>query len=345
MLNFKRVIICLSLIGLSQISMAQFAIGQGVDTLKSALATENKDTVAWFRGGMVNVGFNQGYLHNWPAGGELASLTVTGIANAFLVRFHHRHVWSNTLDMNYGLVYAYSQHFVPTKLDDRIEFTSKYGYRIDTARNFYLTGLLNFKSQLTKGFDYSVPEWDTFHTSQFFSPGYFILAAGMEYREGNNLQLFLSPLAARLTVADRYFTSRSPQGAFGIPYNETARMELGAYFSGRYKVDVTERLGYQTRIDLYANYLAKDKLDSLGNVVKKDNPGNVDILWDNLITWKATDFISLSLGATALYDNDIPYESHYTDETGALIPKNEPGKGLGWIQLRQQLTLGLLFRF
>ncbi len=38
-------------------------------------------------------------------------------------------------------------------------------------------------------------------TSKFLSPAYFTLAAGLEYRRGSDISLFLSPLAARVTLA------------------------------------------------------------------------------------------------------------------------------------------------
>ena len=314
------------------------------DDVKKQLQTENKDTVAFIYGGMFNFGINEGFLHNWAAGGEIASITANAIFSGYTVKMHHKQIWTNNLDLTYGLFYAYSNQFIPRKTEDRIDFTSKYGVRIDTS-HFYITGLFNFKSQFTKGFDYNAPGWDTFSTSRFLSPAYFTLAAGIEYRKGSNLSLFLSPIAARLTIANKYYTLMQPEGAFGIEYGQTARFELGAYFSGRYMVDITPKLNYKTRLDLYSNYLAKDYKDSLGNVVKKDNPGNVDVLFDNLFAWKASKYLNLTLGATFIYDNDLPYKKTYIDETGTEVLKDEPGMGLGWMQLKQLFTIGFIYKF
>jgi hypothetical protein len=316
------------------------------DNVKKQLATENKDTVAFIYGGVFNLGFNEGFLHNWAAGGELASITANAVFSGFTIRMNHRHIWTNNLDMNYGLFYAYSNMFVPRKTDDRLDFTSKYGVRLDTASDFYVTGLLNFKSQFTKAFDYSAPSWDTFSTSRFLSPAYLTAAIGIEYRKGSNLSLFLSPIAARLTFVDKYYTLMNPEGAFGVEYGKTMRAEFGAYFSGRYMVDITKQLSFRTRLDLYANYLAKNSTDSLGNVVKKDNPGNIDVLFDNLFAWKVGKYVSLTLGATLIYDNDIPYKSTKTDPvTGLEVSKDEPGEGLGWVQLKQMFTVGFIYKF
>ena len=315
------------------------------DDWKKSLSTQGKDTVAWVKGGVINIGFNQGFLHNWAAGGEVGSVTVNGQFSGYVNRIIHHQIWTNNLDMTYGLFYAYSNNFIPRKIDDRIDFTSKFGTRI-TRKHFYLAGLFNFKSQFTKGFDYSIPNWDSFSTSKFLSPAYFTGAIGLEYRKDNNLSLFLSPLAARLTTADRIYTTLKQEGAFGIEYNKTSRFELGAYFSGRYQVEVNKKLLFKTRVDLYANYLAKDKKDSLGVVVKKDNLGNIDILCDNFLSYKLSKYVSLTVAATFIYDNDIPFDDTYIDsKTGEVIKKDEPGAGLGWWQVKQVLTIGLQYRF
>ena len=311
-----------------------------VDEVQKQLSTENKDTIAWTYGGVLDIGLNEGFLHNWSAGGEIASLTVNGLFSGHLERLHGREIWGNNLDMTYGLFYAYSNSFVPRKTDDRIDFTSKYGVRIDTTKNFYLTGLFNFKSQFTKGYDYTKADFKDSSTSKFLSPAYFTAAIGAEYRRGTDVSLFLSPIAARLTVASKYYTDMTPAGAFGVPYDKTSRMALGAYFSGRYVVNINKNMIFKTRLDLYSNYLAKDVKDSTGTVVKKDNPGNISVLFDNLFSWKASKYVSLTIGATFIYDNDIPYVKN-TDPT----VQKDPGQGLGWLQVKQIFTLGVEYKF
>ncbi len=332
--------------GLSTMANAQIGkLDEEVDLLKKLLETTNKDTVAWLHGGVLQIGINQGLLHNWAAGGEVSSLTTNGVFNGYLTRLYHRHVWSNNLDMTYSLFYAHSNQFVPRKMDDRIDFTSKYGIQLDTGNGFYITTLFNFKSQFTRGFDYSLPDWELNPASDFMSPAYFTLALGLEYRKGTDLTLFFSPAAARITTASTRYTTLAPEGAFGIEFGKTSRFEFGAYFSGRYRVDITPDISYRTRVDLYSNYLAKDRKDDLGNIVKRDNPGNVDVLWDNLVSWKLARFFSVVVGATFIYDNDLPYSPTYVDEAGLTQTKNEPTKGMGWIQMRQLLTLGFEYRF
>lgn len=332
--------------GLLLASQSLIAQINKVDEVKKMLETSNKDTVAWTYSGVLTVGTNGGFLHNWAAGGELGSLLVNGIFSGKLDYLNHNDIWSNNLDMTYGLIYNYSQGFVPRKTDDRIDFTSKYGKLLDSANSIFLTGLFNFKSQFTKGYDYSLPKWDSISTSAFFSPAFFTAGLGLEYRKGSDVTIFLSPAAARLLVADTYYTLRSPEGAFGVPFGETTAFQLGAYFSGRYTFNISKRMVYKTRLDLYANYLAKDTKDSTGAIIKKDNPGNINVLFDNLFSWKISKYFNTTLGITVMYDNNFPYSSTYTDAaTGAVLDKNEPGAGLGWIQLKQVFTFGISYKF
>lgn len=323
---------------------SSFAQLSETDNVKKNLSYDSKDTVAWLHNGTLQLGLNQGFLHNWAAGGEVASLQFDGLFSGNITRLYHKTVWSNSLDANYSLFYAYSNHFVPRKIDDRIDFTSKFGTRIDTS-HFFITGLFNFKSQFTKGYDYSVPGWDTTSTSRFLSPGYLTLAAGVEYRRGAALSLFFSPVAARLTLVDKYYTRMRPEGAYGVGYDKTSRFQLGAYFSGRWQHDFSRNISYKTRVDLYSDYLAKNRKDSLGNVVAKDNPGNIDVLWDNLVQVKLGRYFALTLALTMMYDNDIPYSSTYTDAGGNTVDKDEPGTRFGWWQIKQVMTLGFVYKF
>ncbi len=120
---------------------------------------------------------------------------------------------------------------------------------------------------------------------------------------------------------------------------------MGAYFSGRYVININKNMIFKTRLDLYSNYLAKDTKDSTGVVIKKDNPGNINVLFDNLFSWKISKYFNVTLGATLMYDNNFPYSKTYIDDNGAVQPKNEPGAGLGWVQVKSVFTFGVGYKF
>src|SRR5690554_1019073 len=209
----KKLITLSVILFISSLVQAQFSDFDEL-LLKKREKTKNLDTVAWIYNGEFNIGANQSLLHNWSAGGELASLSIHSFFNGSLTRYNNRLVWTNNLDMAYGLFYAYSNFFVPRKTDDRIDFTTKYGYKISEEGNLYFSVLANAKTQFTNAYDYGIPNWDTVPTSRFLSPLYLTFAPGLEYRQGSMLTLFFSPLASRVTFVSKEFTNRNPEGAF-----------------------------------------------------------------------------------------------------------------------------------
>jgi hypothetical protein len=245
-----------------------------------------------------------------------------------------------------------SNNFVPRKIDDRIDFSSRYGlqpFKWSHSKNkfkkhTYLSGLFRFQSQFSKGYNYEKTNWQFNPISQFMSPAFFTLALGADYRPNNNFTIFFSPLAAKLTTVISRYTEFGP--AFGVEQGKTARMELGAYMSARYKAVLNKNLTYMTRLDLYSNYLAKDIKDATGFVIKKDNPGNVDVLWDNFFAIKVSKFIGAGLGFTMVYDNDQP--GKYMRSSGATDINGNPildrYSRLGWLQLKQVFNVGFSYK-
>lgn len=311
---------------------------------QKSIETKNIDTLAWIHNSNVSLGINQGILHNSPAGGELASLALNGLFDGTLTRYKHRKIWTTNLNAAYGLLYTYSNAFVPRKTDDRINLSSRYGYQIKDSSNFFIVGLLDARTQFTKGRDYEAPNWRDFSTSNFLSPLYLTVAPGMEYRRGSRLSIFFSPVAFRGTFVSKDYTLRDSTGAFGVPYGKTFRFEVGAYLSARYAQQFSKHFSYRSRLDLYSNYLAKDSY--LNNkLVKEDNPGNIDILWDNYLTFTFAKYFAINIGVMAIYDNDVPYLKTYIDDNGATQPKNEPFSGLGWWQIKEIMSIGFNYKF
>lgn len=319
------------------------------DIKKRKVESKNE---GWTQGGLLNIGLTQGMLENWAAGGERMSLAVNGQFNGFLARIKGNTAWENTLDMYYGLNYVESNNFEPRKLDDRIDFSSRYGMQPQSwttskskfKRSSYLSALGRFQSQFSAGYNYAKENWALNPISEFMSPAFFTLALGADFRPHDNFTIFLSPLAAKLTTVKARYTLNGT--AFGVEQGKTSRMELGAYLSSRYKAKINENISYNTRLDLYSNYLAKNRIEN--GWLRKDNPANIDVLWDNFFAIKISKFIGAGLGFTMIYDNDQP--GKLTRSSGAtnpvtgapIIDKLGP---LGWLQLKQVFNLGFSYKF
>ena len=323
---------------MSFVSLLSFAQTSNNQAVEDGLKIKNKtDKEGWTTKGILNVGFNQGMLENWAAGGERMSLAVNGVFNGSAVNKNGNKLWENTLDMFYGLNYVASNAFIPRKIDDRIDFSSRYGVKPESwtnkkfLQNVYLMGLARFQTQFSKGYNYADPNWRTVNNgegiSNFLSPLFGTFGIGAEYRK-NNFSVFVSPATARIIMADAVHTSLSPDGAFGIDSGETFAFQFGAYLTARYNVDITKRVNYSTRLDLYSNYL--------------NEPDHIDILWDNIIAFKISEALGGSLGVTMVYDHDVP--GQYVEDTDGDGINDQRGS-LGWTQLKQVLNLGLQYKF
>lgn len=330
----KKILLLTSLATLTFLSQAQQEYKNFEELKASNEKTENIDTIATVYNGVFSIGINQGMLHNWAAGGELISANINALFQGAYIKYMGRSIWTNNLDMAFGQFYAFSNEFVPRKTDDRIDLTSKYGYRIKPNKDFYFTTLFNAKTQFAKAYDYEMPNWENHPISSAFSPLYLTLAPGIEYRRGSEFSVFFSPVAMRGTVVSTKYTSESLEGAFGVPYEKTFRFEVGAYLTARYKKDITPNFSYNGRFDAFCNYLAKDAFVN-DVLVKEDNPGNIDILWDNNFSYNFLKYFSINFGLLGIYDNDLPYVRN----------EDDPTRGLGWWQVKQYLNVGFNYKF
>lgn len=280
----------------------------------------------WTKGGMASLTFNQVYLTNWAAGGQ-SSISGNVFFNLFANYKDEKQTWDNTLDLGYGLIRNNSQPFV--KSDDRIELNSKYGRNIN--EDWYYSGLLNFRTQFAPG--YNIPN-DSVLISDFLAPGYILLAIGVDYKPSDNFTLMLSPITSKTTIVNNQ--TLADAGAFGVEGavydalgNRTTagkmiRNEVGAFLKMMYKKDIVENVNFQTKLDLFSNYL--------------NNPQNIDINWETIVTMKINKFLSANLNTHLIYDDDIDIAVDNNDDgiTDAIGPR---------AQFKEVFGLGVSFKF
>ncbi|HKL39923.1 MAG TPA: DUF3078 domain-containing protein, partial [Cryomorphaceae bacterium] len=116
------------------------------DKLEAAIELEHDSL--WDFGGTIGLNFNQSYFSNWASGGQ-NSVSTTALTSLFANYKKGKHSWVNTLDLAYGIIAQDDQKAIKT--DDRIDFTSKYGYQAKNE-DWYYTGLFNFRTQFDEGF-------------------------------------------------------------------------------------------------------------------------------------------------------------------------------------------------
>jgi len=236
----------------------------------------------WKTGGVFSLNITQGSLSNWAAGGEKFSIAVNSLLSTYAYYKKDRHSWDNLFAWNLG--YVKTTSLGTRKNDDRVEFTSKYGYALNPKLN--LSGLFNIRTQFFKGYDYPDDTTKTY-TSNLFSPAYILLTPGLDYHPVKNLSIFLSPIAARWTVV----TVDSLGEKYGVPAGKTADFQFGAFASIAYMANLGKVLTYTGKLDLFSNY--------------KHNPQNVDLYMTNLFAAKITKVLAITYSLTLIYDDDV----------------------------------------
>lgn len=288
------------------------------------------DTImGWKKGGLISINFSQASFSNWAAGGQ-NSISLNTLFSGYATYKTPNSIWENMLDVGYGILrQGKPGYFIKT--DDKIDFSSKYGR--NATKSWYYAALLNFKTQMTPGYNY--PN-DSVKISDFLAPAYLLGALGMDYKPNSEFTCFIAPITMKTTIVNN--TGLADAGAFGVTpavydtnnvvlkHGEGIRNEFGGYVRIVYKTTFFEdkSVSLLTKLDLFSNYL--------------NNPENIDVSWETIIGFKVNKFITATITAHVLYDDDV----------GVLIDNNNDGitDAIGpRTQVKEVLGIGLSYKF
>lgn len=285
----------------------------------AADSTSQEDERRWLLKSIYGLNGTNSSFVNWNAGGR-NNISLLGFVSATAVYDNPIFDWDNTLDLALGgLQYLDGSGEGLQKTDDRIELSSKIGYRLQQHRHYYLSFIGGFRTQFLDGFNF--PN-DSVRVSTFMAPGYVNLALGIDYKPSDNFSVFLSPIASKMTfVRDQNLANA---GAFGVEpgvfdsitgtYTTLGRQfrpELGAYFRMNYNREIAKNIEMKTKLELFSNYL--------------DRPQNIDVNADVLFNFKVNSWFSASANFTLIYDHDILI----TDSDGNTGPRTQFKSVLG----------------
>ncbi|WP_153798280.1 DUF3078 domain-containing protein [Foetidibacter luteolus] len=307
----KKALIILSLLITSQL-MAQDETIKGLQNESGkTIKKDPNDTTnkVWKKGGIFSLNVAQGSLSNWAAGGDNFSLSLNTYVNMFAFYKKGKHSWDNNLDIYLG--YVNTTSLGSRKNDDRVNYTSKYGYALNPKLN--LSGLLDFRTQFFKGYNYPNADTKVF-VSDLLAPAYLLLSPGLDWKPVKNLSIFVSPITARWVIVKDDILSA--QGAYGVDTGKTSKMEYGAFASINYTANLNKTVTYKGRMDLFSNY--------------RKNPQNVDLFMTNLFAAKLSRVLSATWSLDLIYDDDVK-----------LFGKNDDSPGM---QLKSLVGVGLLVK-
>jgi hypothetical protein len=312
---------------ITSLLVAVFALQAQTTEAEKKLTKQSSDTLdGWKKGGVISINASQVGLTNWAGGGQ-NSISLNGIVSLFANYKKGNSTWDNSLDIGYGLLQQGEDKV--RKTDDKIDFTSKYGQK--AFKNWYYAGLLNFKSQMAPGFNY--PD-DSTEISRFLAPAYVLGAIGMDYKPNSNFTLFISPLTMKTTIVNDQ--RLADFGAFGVEaaeyddlgnltsQGEKFRGEFGGYLRAMYNKNVMENVNFQTKLELFSNYV--------------EEPTHIDVNWEVLIALKVNKYISATISTQLIYDHDVDIA----------VDRNDDGvmDGVGpRTQFKEVIGVGLNYKF
>jgi len=264
----------------------------------------------WEFDNLADIRFNQGYLDSWAEGGENSMSAMASIKSNLNYSYGKLRTWETMLEYKLGYLKAGDNPI--QKNDDRLEINTKFG---KTAfKNWYYSALLNFKTQILKGYDY--PN-DSIPVSEFLSPANLVFSLGLDYKPNKKLTVLISPLTSKFTiVAD---TTRYDQARFGVGEDEIVRKEIGAYIKAISKIQFTEKIILENKINFFTNYVMK--------------PQNIDVDWEADLAVKLNNNIKLSVNAHIIYDDDV----NYVDKEGEVHGPR--------LQFKEMLGVGFIYSF
>jgi len=314
-MRFKR--FCLVAI-LAAVSATAVAQDPGVKEMKSTSERDIKDDTAhkhgWKVGGLASVNIGQGSSHNWAAGAETFSFSTAAFLNAFAIKKDGRWTWANNLDLSYAMVNAASTGV--RKTDDKIDFVSKIGYNLN--KDFDLSGVVNFRSQFTDGFEYNYFGHGLQHRiSGFMAPAYLIVAPGFTWHPCSYFNLFVSPIAARwVFVTNNPYSYVSPTGVlptgeteiplasnYGVDPTQKVKFQVGAFASATFAKEIVKNVTFNSRADFYSNYLKYKRVGDTGD--GKARPQNVTVFWTNSLVMKVNKWLNVTYNFDLIYDDAV----------------------------------------
>lgn len=328
----KILLTCLLGISLSSLAQEPLVL-QPIpkDTLKPA-----KDT-SWKISGFFGLNFSQTSLSDWQGGGENTT-ALNAIFNIQAVYKKRKQQWTNKLDAQYGIAKVGAGDAVPFRKNiDQLFALSK--YQVNAFNKYWFYALQgDYRTQFAPGYVYENNTVVGRAVSDFNSPGYIQLALGLDYKPVEYFSVTFAPAAGKITLVNRQYLA--DEGAFGvekavrdtagniITHGKRSRLEFGGRLILRFKKDIFKNVNLDSYLDLFSNY--------------SNNPGNIDVVFNNLLTMKINKYLSASVICQMLYDDDVIRQRDW-DKDGRYESKEDINGPR--LQVLSTFAVGLGYKF
>lgn len=294
-------------------------------------SSDSTNAKPWSYKGQYSLIMNQMSFSHWATGGESS---IAGRATVdYHLKYHKRKfTFEHEAHLAYGIA-GYIKKDIE-KTDDKLDVSFSAGRKISKKWSF--TGMTIFKSQFAKGYNY--PN-DSDLVSAFMSPAYFTISAGFNFNPNKNFQMFLSPVAGKMTFVLNQ--NLANQGAYGVTkavYDSLGNMIspgknylglLGINILCSYKTKLMKNVHYKTNLNLYNNYLEPET----------DMRWQMDVDWENNFTFKINQYMATVLFFQFKYDPKVLFpEYQLIDGISTLTAQHTA------LQFKESLGIGLTYK-
>ena len=294
----------------------------------------SKDT-SWKANGFFGLNFSQTSQSNWQGGGQ-NNFALNSLLNLQINYKKNKHEWTTKLDAQYGIIKVDDDKLFKKNID-QLFILSKYNLNAFNKYWFYVIQM-DYRTQFAPGYNYIGDSIIGSARSDFNSPGYIQLGIGLDCKPTNYFSATFAPLAGKTTLVNRQYLAN--EGAFGvkkavydsdgniIEKGKKIRYEFGGRLILKFKKDIFKNVNLDSYLDLFSNY---------GN-----KPQNIDVVFNNLITFKINKFFTANIISQILYDDEIitirdwNKDGLYTNKNDIYGPR---------LQLLTTLAVGFGYKF
>jgi len=303
---------------------------------QDAAAPAKKDTSYWKTAGFFGLNASQTTLSDWQGGGQ-NNIAINGILNYQIDYKKDKHAWTTKFDGQLGFVKPGDVEKFRKNID-QIFLLSKYNINAFSKYWFYVAQA-DYRSQFSPGYNYTGDTRQEPAVSDFNSPGYIQLALGLDFKPTDYFSATFAPAAGKITTVNRQYLADA--GAYGVEKavldangnvvtkGKKIRYEFGGRVVLKFKKDIFKNVNLDSYLDLFSNYT--------------NNPGNIDVVFNNLVTFRLNKYFTANVISQLVYDNDIIRKRDLNKDG---IYGNLPGEINGpRLQALTTLAIGFGYKF